>query len=169
MTNKGVPIEGDEVAVWDETVLFRRDERKCAWNIYSDIRPRVSPSETNQWKLRYTVGKTNLARGSKGRCGWSRRGTRHDDQELFKWNSQNEPAAFASARIRIGGERPRSHTLCIRPFYVARRLVPALYLPDNLTPIYGFVRVKSLASPKKYHGRIIETLKLVDSQKNSIC
>lgn len=60
----------------------------------------VSARETDQWKLRY-CRRDQPGREFKRRCGWSQRGTRHDDQKLFKWNSQNEPAA--SAWIRIGG------------------------------------------------------------------
>lgn len=115
------------------------------YGTYTDIRPRVS-YETDQWKLRYRrKDQPGVRIQEKVR---SLGGTRHDDRELFKWNSQNEPAAFASTEIRVLGERPRSHTLYMRLFYVARQFVPALYLPDNLTPIYGFVRVKSRPSRK---------------------
>lgn len=92
-------------------------------------------------------GRTNLARGFKKWYVYSLGGTRHDNRELFKWNSWNEPAAFASTEIQVLGERPRSHTLYIRLF-LCRQFIPALYLPDNLTPIYGFVRVKSWTSRK---------------------
>jgi len=66
-----------------------------------------------------TEGRTNLARGFKKWYVYSLGGTRHDDRELFKWNSWNEPAAFASTEIRVLGERLRNHTLYIRLFYVS--------------------------------------------------
>lgn len=111
---------------------------------YTDIRPRV-PHEMDQWKLRHR-GRTNLARSSRRR---RRRlgGTRHRRSTGNYSNGIHKTSQLPSLRLGSKlGERPRSHTLYIRPFYVARQPVPALYLPDNLTPIYGFARVKSRVS-----------------------
>lgn len=101
--------------------------------------------------------RTNPTRDSKERRGrsWTARATTTENYS----NGIHKTSQLLSPRLRSKlGEQPRSHTLYIRPFYVARRLVPALYLPDNLTPIYSFVRVKSWTS-STYHGRIIEFLK----------
>jgi len=87
------------------------------------------PKEGSTWRKDLRKGTYSLS------------GTRHDGQELFKWNSQNEPAAFISTEIHTGGTTKEPYAVH-KAFYIAQ-FVPALYLPDNLTPIYGFVRVKS--------------------------
>lgn len=130
------------IATRGETVLFRQDERK-RWirNMYTDIRPRVS-RETSQWKLRYRKKDQPGARIQEKACTVS---TARATKATNYSNGIQKTSQLPSLRLIVRsvlGERPRSHTLYIRLFYVTRQLVSALYLPDNLTPIYGFRRVK---------------------------
>lgn len=117
----------------------------------------VSPRKTDQWKLRYCRKDQPGARVQEKMWMVS---ARHAPRrpEIIQMEFTKRASCFRLSMDLNWGERPRSHTLYIKPFYVAR-FVPALYLPDNLTPIYGFVRVKSLAGPKNTtsNNRDIET------------
>lgn len=137
------------IATRGETVLFRQDERK-RWirNVYTDIRPRVS-RETSQWKLRYRRKDQPGARIQE-----KVQSRRHAPRRpgIIQMEFTKRASCLRLIVRSVLGEQPRSHTLYIRLFYVTRQLVPALYLPDNLTPIYGFRPSQIAVMPEITHG-----------------
>jgi hypothetical protein len=104
----------------------------------------VSPDETDPMEAAIWE-EGPIWRGSKGRNVQTDPAARAKTAGNYS-NRIHKTCQLPLLRSKLG-ERPRSHTPCTGSFYVARQLVPAFYLPDNLTPIYGFVQVKSRLKP----------------------
>lgn len=132
------------------------------WDVYTDIRPRVA-RKMDQWKLPYRrkdqPGARNLGKERTVLIG-----TSHDDRELFKWNSQNEPAAFTSAQIKIGGTTKKPYAVHKAFLYRQSTRLRPLFARQFDTDLP--LRPSQIA---KYHDRIMEFLKYFTKHQFCIC